>query len=280
LTSYTRAEWGSAYARGGYAIASPLSEIYVHHFNSNIQPERTVTSAMARMRAGQRYHAETNGWGDIGYSWCVDDVGNDYEGRGWWRTGAHTYGYNSKGYAVCWLGDSNIAAPSDAALQAIARVIQAGVAVGAVHPNPTIVAHRDRVPDTACCGDPMYAQLDTIRAFAAGAPAPSGDDLTPQESAQLAALAGPYNVDVYAMGDGRWLSVAVGAAPPAGAVQHVLHNVPAVLAWAVEGATASRAVANQLNRLEQAVAQIQTVGAGTGATPQAIVDELVRRLAN
>lgn len=278
MTSYTRADWGSAYPRGGRTIGA-VPEIYIHHFDSNIPPERTVAGAMARMRGGQAYHA-SQGWSDIGYSWCVDDIGNDYEGRGWWRTGAHTYGFNSKGYAVCWLGDSNVAAPSTAALQSIARVIQQGVAVGAVHPHPTIVAHRDRVPDTSCCGDPMYAQLDQIRALAAGGTIATGDDLTPEESALLKALAGPYNVDVYAMQDGRWLSVAVGAAAPAGATQMALHNVPASLAWAVEGATASRALANQLNRLEQTVNRIQTVGGGSGATPQQIVDELVKRLAS
>ena len=88
---YTRRDWGSAYGPGGYQLGQ-VPEGYVHHYNSGISPPRTVADAMARVRAAQVYHAVTQGWGDIGYSWLVDDLGNAYEGRGWWRTGAHTYG--------------------------------------------------------------------------------------------------------------------------------------------------------------------------------------------
>lgn len=168
MTVLTRSDWGSTLAPGGYPITGALAEVYVHHFNSGILPVRDVASGKARMRGAQQYHAVTQGWGDIGYSWCVDDIATIYEGRGWWRTGAHTYGYNSKGYGICWLGDSNIATPSQAALEAIAEVVRMGQTVGAIVAAPTIVAHKDRVPDTSCCGGPMYAQLDDIRRLVAG----------------------------------------------------------------------------------------------------------------
>ena len=45
----------------------------------------------------------------------VDQLGNIYEGRGWFRSGAHTENWNSKGYGICWLGDSNNTTPSSAA---------------------------------------------------------------------------------------------------------------------------------------------------------------------
>lgn len=171
MAVYLRSDWGSAYPRGGNVIVGAVRELYCHHFGSGIQPARSVDEAMARMRGAQHYHAKTNGWGDIGYSWCVDDLGNIYEARGWWRTGAHTYMFNSKGYGICWLGDSTVIRPSDAALGAIAEVGRMGIAEGAVIPDPTTVAHRDRVPDTACCGDPMYAELPRIRTLlAAGQP--------------------------------------------------------------------------------------------------------------
>jgi hypothetical protein len=271
MATYSRADWGSAFARGGYAIVSPVSEVYVHHWNSDIQPERTVESAMARMRNGQRFHALTQDWGDIGYSWTVDDIGNIYEGRGWWRTGAHTYGYNSKGYGICWLGDSRYNLPSRAALEAIARVVQEGIAIGAIYPGPAIVAHRDRVPDTTCCGDPMYGQLDTIRALAAGgALPPSGDDdLTPEQDAILRAIAGPYKVDVYALSDGRWSSVGAGAPAPPGAVQLAMPGVPAIVAWVVEAATATRNITAQVANLSAQVAQLRAAGGGVGGGPSA-----------
>lgn len=165
----------------GYPIAGPVAEAYVHHFNSGIQAPQTVDDSLARVIGADAYHAG-KGWGGIGYSWLVDDQGNIFEGRGWFKTGAHTYGYNSKGYGICWLGDSNISRPSHAALGAIAAVIRAGVAAGALTANPTIVAHRDRNEDTSCCGDVMYQQLDEIRALAAGTgrvnpPQPTEEDL-------------------------------------------------------------------------------------------------------
>lgn len=163
MTTYYRADWGSAFALGGNPLGIAVREAYVHHWNSNIQPEASVASAKSRVLAGQFYHAITNGWGDIGYSWMVDDLGNIYEGRGWFRTGAHTYMFNSQGYGICWLGDSNVRPPSMAALAGIAACILDGQRVGAIKPSPTIVAHRDRVPDTSCCGDPLYAQLEVIR---------------------------------------------------------------------------------------------------------------------
>lgn len=173
MTVYLRADWGSTGAPGGYDLPGPVSEVYVHHFNSGIQPARTVDEAKARMRSAQAYHRSL-GWGDIGYSWCVDYSGNIYEGRGWNRTGAHTYGYNSKGYGICGLFDSNVYPPSDEMTAAIAEITRAGIELGKISARPTIVAHRDRVPDTACCGDPMYLRLDDIRRQAYGAPAPAG----------------------------------------------------------------------------------------------------------
>ena len=195
MTVFTRAVWGSTLPVGGNTISYPVDEIYVHHYNSGIQPVANEVDGRSRVRGAQAYHASL-GWGDVGYSWLVDDVGNIYEGRGWWKTGAHTYGYNSKGYAVCWLGDSNVAEPSVAALRAIAEVVALGIRVGAVNPAPAIVAHRDRVPDTACCGDPMYALLPVIRRLAREAetgtitptsPTPADEDemrawLTPEGS--------------------------------------------------------------------------------------------------
>lgn len=156
---YTRQDWGAGNG-AGYPMGA-VNEAYIHHFASGIQPVRSVAEGMARMRGADAYHRSL-GWGSIGYSWCVDDLGNIYEGRGWWKTGAHTYGFNSKGYAVCWLGDSTISQPTRLALTAIAQVIRMGLADGAFTQPLTIVAHRDRVPDTACCG-PMYDQLQTIR---------------------------------------------------------------------------------------------------------------------
>ena len=42
----------------------------------------------------------SKGWSDIGYSFLIGGDGRVYEGRGWGRVGAHTYGYNSRAYGI------------------------------------------------------------------------------------------------------------------------------------------------------------------------------------
>ena len=187
MTWYSREEWGANPAEpGGFHIVGPLAEFYIHHWNSGIAPENTVAGAIARVCRTQGDHIG-NGWGDVGYSWLVDDLGNVYEGRGWNRTGAHTYGFNSKGYAACWLGDSTNDVPTPAALGAIVEVILAGIRDGHLIAAPTIVAHRDRVA-TACCGDQLYNLLPTIRSAVTNGPTPPEDDMLPEQIDQLAAI--------------------------------------------------------------------------------------------
>lgn len=158
-----REEWGSIYGPAGYTIPGPVAEVYVHHFDSGILAPHELADSLSRVRGAQRWHVEHNEWGDIGYSWLVDDEGRIFEGRGWWRTGAHTAGYNSKGYGICWIGDSYVSLPTEAALRAIVTVIFEGISIGAIDGCPTIVAHRDRNPDTDCCGSPMYTTLPALR---------------------------------------------------------------------------------------------------------------------
>ena len=181
---YYRSAINYTYGLSGYPINGPLDEVYIHHFNSGIIAPQTVGDSLARVINADRYHGATQGWGGIAYSWLVDDLGNIFEGRGWFRTGAHTYGYNSKGYAICWLGDSNVSRPTRAALAAMAALVRVGVNAGALVSNPTIVAHRDRVPDTSCPGDVLYGQLDEIRALASGRvdpPSPASAPTTEEE---------------------------------------------------------------------------------------------------
>lgn len=201
MTVYTREQWGSTGAPGGYDILGPVAEVYVHHFGSGIQPARSVDEAMSRMRSAQAYHRSL-GWGDIGYSWCVDYSGNVYEARGWGRTGAHTYGFNSKGYGICGLFDSTVYPPSDDMIDAIAAVTLAGVELGRITANPGVFAHRDRVPDTACCGDPMYMRLDDIRRLVAVGGVPEDGGTNEKEAAVPLYMMGLRNGEVVAVYDG------------------------------------------------------------------------------
>ena len=44
-------------------------------------------------------------------SFLIGGDGNLYEGRGWNVLGAHTQGYNSRGYGVCFLGSYTFVIP-------------------------------------------------------------------------------------------------------------------------------------------------------------------------
>ncbi|OGZ34464.1 MAG: hypothetical protein A2Y98_04015 [Candidatus Portnoybacteria bacterium RBG_19FT_COMBO_36_7] len=71
----------------------PVERIVVH--DTATYNEDTL-SAIARIQSIFRFHAVTNGWGDIGYNYLIDREGKIYEGRlgGNGSRGAHAY--NSK----------------------------------------------------------------------------------------------------------------------------------------------------------------------------------------
>ena len=86
----------------------PVQKLIVHHTaTQNDDPDPAAT-----IRSIYYYHAVTQGWGDIGYNFLIDESGRIYEGRhtidyplgaspteedsrGYGVTAAHAYGYNS-----------------------------------------------------------------------------------------------------------------------------------------------------------------------------------------
>jgi len=189
MTTYLRADWGSVTAISPTTpIAGPLADVFIHHTVTGTPT--TVEAAMSTVRGVQRYHIESSGFSDIGYSWLVDQLGNIYEGRGWGRAGAHTYGRNLTSHAVAWLGDSTKVTPTTSAVAAIAQCIVAGQTAGAITMTPAIGGHRDANADTACPGDGLYHLLPIIRAAVLDLPPatidPPEDELTEEQARQLA----------------------------------------------------------------------------------------------
>ena len=56
----------------------------------------------------------------------MGEDGRAYEGRGWTRTGAHTYGYNKKSIAISFMGNFMTATPSQNAINAARGLITLG----------------------------------------------------------------------------------------------------------------------------------------------------------
>jgi len=98
-----RHEWGAVPPGRPLTPLNPakVTDVFIHHTTGAQQPE-----IQPWLRAIQRFHQETRGWNDIGYSYIVDRNGTVWEGRGQ-NVGAHTKGYNSRAIGVAYLGDGD-----------------------------------------------------------------------------------------------------------------------------------------------------------------------------
>jgi N-acetylmuramoyl-L-alanine amidase len=188
--------WPSAYY--------PVQKLLVHHTatqNNDPDPPATVRSIYY-------YHAVTQGWGDIGYNFLIDESGRIYEGRhtidyppggdpteenasGYVVTGAHATNFNSGVVGIALLGTLTNQDATPAARQALEQLLAwesdhhgldpqgTGLYTNPVNGTqktfPNIAGHRD-VAATECPGGVFYATLPSIRSdvaamLGAGTPA-------------------------------------------------------------------------------------------------------------
>ena len=169
----------------------PVQKLIVHHTatqNNDPDPKATIRSIYY-------YHAITQGWGDIGYNFVIDEAGNVYEGRysrtyapgesptgqdlnGNGVTGAHAQGYNSGTVGIALLGTLTNQDATPAARDALERLLAWEADEHGIDPQgsalytnpvsgtqatfPNIAGHRD-VAATECPGGAFYATLPTIR---------------------------------------------------------------------------------------------------------------------
>ncbi|XP_068779148.1 N-acetylmuramoyl-L-alanine amidase [Struthio camelus] len=161
-----RCMWGARPYRGTPStLTPPLPFVYIHHTYEPGAPCRTFATCTRAMRAMQRFHQDTRGWDDIGYSFVVGSDGYLYEGRGWHWVGAHTRGYNRQGYGVGYVGDYT-ASPPDADALALVRdaFLPCAVRAGRLRRNYTVRGHR-QMGRTDCPGDSLFREIETWRGF-------------------------------------------------------------------------------------------------------------------
>ncbi len=161
------------------AYSKNLRKIVVHHTDSDLRDmngdhRMDNRDYKAMVRAIYYFHAITRGWGDIGYNYIIDPLGNVYEGRygGDRVVGAHAQCYNNGSLGISIIGDyedNNVPEPAMNALIALIakKSKQYGISPtgdstfrGKVRPN--IMGHRDVRP-TSCPGKKLYALLPKIR---------------------------------------------------------------------------------------------------------------------
>jgi N-acetylmuramoyl-L-alanine amidase. len=185
-------------------VFQPIQKLIVHHTaTQNRDPDPAAT-----VRAIYYYDTVTQGWGDMGYNFLIDEAGHIYEGRhartyapgeypteqdlaGNGVTGAHAVGFNSGTVGIALLGTLTNQDATPAARDALTRLL-AWIAGShgidphgsALYTNPVsgttatfanIAGHRN-VAATECPGGVFYATLpalrDAVAVLTAGTPTP------------------------------------------------------------------------------------------------------------
>jgi len=199
--TYSREAWGANEAlrfnSGGEIWPRdyvPTKKAVVHHTATG-NAYSTVSQAQADVRAIYTYHAVTQGWGDIGYCWLIDQFGNAYEGRrgrdgpGYDGPGGrelvsedvvagHSTSFNHGSCGIAMLGTFESVSPSSAALSTLRDVLAWECSRHGMNPQastdflkandtwhaglPNICGHRDTAA-TACPGNSLYALLPGLR---------------------------------------------------------------------------------------------------------------------
>lgn len=177
----------------------PPHQIVLHHTAT----PNTGQDPAAMVRAIYYYHAVTRNWGDIGYNYLIDPMGNIYEGRAGGENviGGHARGFNEGTIGIALIGDYQQEQPPDAMMQALADLAAwlcdhhhiAPLERSTLHDVilPNLAAHRDTKP-TTCPGDYVYARLPALRQQVQdriAQEAPSVRFLSPEAGEVLAGMA-------------------------------------------------------------------------------------------
>ena len=149
----------------------PLKAFIIHHTVDSFSADYA-----ARVRAMWYYHARTLGWGDIGYNYLIDPIGNIYEGRagGDDVVGGHALRYNYGSLGVAVLGNYEQSQPTGASLAALTDLLAWKADQKAIDPRvmssyfidrylPTLMGHRDAISNTTCPGQYLQQALPGLR---------------------------------------------------------------------------------------------------------------------
>jgi uncharacterized protein YgiM (DUF1202 family) len=172
----SREEWGANLTYGGAERGASdwipeyvdVEHVIIHHAETS-----NFRDPLSEIRSIHYYHAITRGWGDIGYNYLVDFMGNVYEGRvgGDNVVGGHAYQYAYGSSGICAMGSFTLATATPEMLAGLIWITAwtgryldpLGRADFHEKPNlPTICGHRD-VNDSTCPGDGLYADLGYLR---------------------------------------------------------------------------------------------------------------------
>eukprot|EP00095_Tigriopus_kingsejongensis_P005663 maker-scaffold209_size256900-snap-gene-1.26 protein:Tk05663 transcript:maker-scaffold209_size256900-snap-gene-1.26-mRNA-1 annotation:"peptidoglycan recognition protein" len=155
----SRAEWGARAPGSTTYLGDGVPYMFIHH--SAGASCSSKSECIQEVKGIQNYHMDSNGWSDIGYSFLIGGDGNVYEGRGWNKVGAHTYGFNSVGYGIDFIGTFTSTNPTQAAQDAYLQLAECGVALGHVAGSFELKGHR-QTGSTECPGNTFYITIQNF----------------------------------------------------------------------------------------------------------------------
>jgi len=178
LVLYSRKEWGAdiGIPRLGYSVArSKRTEAIIHHtviIDNDATPNRweTLAEVFAKMRQLQKIRPNLGL--DVPYNFVAFHMADGSliicEGRGLDRTGAHTYGHNTKGMATAGQGNFQKGLTVSPYTGHWSRwwgyqKYDMGMEnLGSSHPTGRIAYGHKDLSSTACPGDKLYAVIPQL----------------------------------------------------------------------------------------------------------------------
>ena len=154
------------------SYSKKISQIVVHHTALPVRGD--ARTPLERVRALYDYHANSNGWGDIGYHFLIDEQGQIYEGRsgGDYVVGGHVYCGNIGTVGIALLGDFDKEQPSQSQMRSLKELtiyladkykinLRRSTLFHGRRVNP-VSGHEDLI-STACPGHHLKSVMSTLR---------------------------------------------------------------------------------------------------------------------
>lgn len=156
-----------------------IGRIVVHHTATEVRDINGDNRMDSRdyaaiVRAIYHYHAETRKWGDVGYNYLIDPLGNIYEGRygGDKVVGGHVLCHNQGTIGISLIGNYQNNQVPEPALQALSDLVALkakqhnlntkGKNIFRGNEDYSVIGHRD-LRSTSCPGKNLYSKLDWVR---------------------------------------------------------------------------------------------------------------------
>uniref|UniRef100_A0A8U7NKT6 Uncharacterized protein n=1 Tax=Corvus moneduloides TaxID=1196302 RepID=A0A8U7NKT6_CORMO len=149
-----RCLWGGRPYRGTPSLLRPpLGSVFLHHTLEPARPCRSFGACASAMRDMQRFHQDTRGWDDIGYSFVVGSDGYLYEG------------YNTRGFGVGIVDDFMATLPDPDTLALVwDQLLPCTVHSGHVQPDFTLRGHH-QLSHTDCPGNALFQEIQSCPGF-------------------------------------------------------------------------------------------------------------------